>query len=48
MAVVEEVKVAMAEGIYPQRIVQGSSGSYFCRNRAGVFLPFYYTLSDCA
>ena len=42
-AVVEEVKLAIREGIQPTRIAQGSSGSYFCRNRqgqiVGVFKP---------
>ncbi|KAJ3106605.1 phosphatidyl inositol kinase [Phlyctochytrium planicorne] len=43
MAIVEDVRVAISEGIYPTRIAKGSSGSYFCRNRAGeivgVFKP---------
>ncbi|KAJ3062536.1 phosphatidyl inositol kinase, partial [Quaeritorhiza haematococci] len=43
LAIVDEVRMAIAEGIYPTRISQGSSGSYFCRNRAGeivgVFKP---------
>ncbi|TPX30436.1 hypothetical protein SmJEL517_g05998 [Synchytrium microbalum] len=40
---VEEVRLAIADGIQPLRIKQGSSGSYFCRNRqgdiVGVFKP---------
>ncbi|KAI9365509.1 phosphatidylinositol 3-/4-kinase, partial [Zopfochytrium polystomum] len=43
LAIVEDVRAAIAEGIYPTRIAKGSSGSYFCRNRAGeivgVFKP---------
>ncbi|KAI8839902.1 phosphatidylinositol 3 and 4-kinase-domain-containing protein, partial [Chytridium lagenaria] len=43
MAILEDVRAAIAEGIYPTRIAKGSSGSYFCRNRAGdivgVFKP---------
>ncbi|KAJ3379143.1 phosphatidyl inositol kinase [Entophlyctis sp. JEL0112] len=41
--IIEEVKAAIAAGIYPERISKGSSGSYFCKNRAGkivgVFKP---------
>ncbi|KAI8816429.1 phosphatidylinositol 3 and 4-kinase-domain-containing protein [Fimicolochytrium jonesii] len=43
LAIVAEVRAAIAEGIYPTLISQGSSGSYFCKNRAGeivgVFKP---------
>ncbi|TPX37338.1 hypothetical protein SeMB42_g06929 [Synchytrium endobioticum] len=43
LAVVEEVRRAIQDGIQPLRITQGSSGSYFCRNRdgdiIGVFKP---------
>ncbi|KAJ3217671.1 phosphatidyl inositol kinase [Dinochytrium kinnereticum] len=43
LAIVEDVRAAISEGIYPTRIAKGSSGSYFCRNRAGdivgVFKP---------
>ena len=42
-ASVEEVRGAIDSGIQPLRIAQGSSGSYFCRNRegqvVGVFKP---------
>ncbi|OUM64266.1 hypothetical protein PIROE2DRAFT_22345, partial [Piromyces sp. E2] len=42
-AIVEEVKLAINEGINPTRIKQGSSGSYFCYNRkkeiVGIFKP---------
>jgi len=42
-AIVEEVKLAINEGIHPTRIKQGSSGSYFCYNRqkeiVGIFKP---------
>lgn len=41
--VVESVKVAMELGVHPKMISQGSSGSYFARNRdgkvVGVFKP---------
>ncbi|KAI9004662.1 phosphatidylinositol 3 and 4-kinase-domain-containing protein [Gaertneriomyces semiglobifer] len=43
LALVDEVRAAIADGIYPTLISQGSSGSYFCRNRkneiVGVFKP---------
>ncbi|KAJ3028195.1 phosphatidyl inositol kinase [Rhizophlyctis rosea] len=43
LAIIDEVKAAISEGIYPTLIAQGSSGSYFCRNRqgeiVGVFKP---------
>ncbi|KAG9290079.1 hypothetical protein G9A89_010385 [Geosiphon pyriformis] len=41
--IVESVKTAISSGMQPQRISQGSSGSYFCRNKegkiVGVFKP---------
>ncbi|KAI9095117.1 phosphatidylinositol 3 and 4-kinase-domain-containing protein [Phlyctochytrium arcticum] len=43
LAIVDEVRAAIDEGIYPTLISQGSSGSYFCKNRqgqiVGVFKP---------
>ncbi|TPX68383.1 hypothetical protein SpCBS45565_g03182 [Spizellomyces sp. 'palustris'] len=43
LAIVDEVRAAINDGIYPTLISQGSSGSYFCRNRegeiVGVFKP---------
>ncbi|TPX57200.1 hypothetical protein PhCBS80983_g03989 [Powellomyces hirtus] len=43
LAIIDQVRAAIADGIYPTLITQGSSGSYFCRNRAneivGVFKP---------
>ncbi|CAG8608961.1 12290_t:CDS:2 [Ambispora leptoticha] len=43
LAIVESVKIAIESGNLPQRISQGSSGSYFCRNKegkkVGVFKP---------
>ena len=43
LAIVDEVRAAIVEGIHPIRIAQGSSGSYFCKNRegqiVGVFKP---------
>lgn len=42
-ATVLAIEAAINEDIHPKRIVQGSSGSYFCRNRdkkiVGVFKP---------
>lgn len=42
-AVLTSVREAIAAGIQPLRIAQGSSGSYFCRNQegriVGVFKP---------
>lgn len=35
LEIVESVRVAIAEGVYPVRISQGSSGSYFCKNKQG-------------
>lgn len=41
--IIEEVRKAISIGIYPERIKQGSSGSYFCKNVngriVGVFKP---------
>ena len=33
---VRQAEVAIENGIYPERIYQGSSGSYFVKNPAGV------------
>jgi len=35
-SLLNEAEQAIEHGIYPQRISQGSSGSYFVKNRAGV------------
>ncbi len=41
--IIHDVKVAITQGLNPIRIVQGSSGSYFClnqnRRKVGVFKP---------
>ena len=41
--VIESVELAISKGIFPQRIAQGSSGSYFCKGPHGdivaVFKP---------
>ena len=41
--IINSVQVAISNGIYPVRIKQGSSGSYFCKNNngkiVGVFKP---------
>lgn len=41
--IVDEVRFAISRGVQPSRISQGSSGSYFCRDRngkiVGVFKP---------
>lgn len=43
LEVVDSVRIAISKGIYPVRISQGSSGSYFCKNSqgeiVGVFKP---------
>ncbi|KAJ3023122.1 phosphatidyl inositol kinase [Thoreauomyces humboldtii] len=41
LAIIDEVRAAIAEGVYPTLISQGSSGSYFCRNRAGEMLGVF-------
>lgn len=33
---VSQAEIAIEHGIYPERIYQGSSGSYFVKNTAGV------------
>lgn len=33
---VSQAEMAIEHGIYPERIYQGSSGSYFVKNTAGV------------
>lgn len=35
---VSQAEMAIEHGIYPERIYQGSSGSYFVKNTAGVRL----------
>lgn len=35
---VSQAEMAIEHGIYPERIYQGSSGSYFVKNTAGVSL----------
>ncbi|KAJ3045157.1 phosphatidyl inositol kinase, partial [Rhizophlyctis rosea] len=40
-AMIDEVKAAIAEGIHPTLIAQGSSGSYFCRNRKGEIIGVF-------
>ena len=43
LSIINEVRAAISLGIQPIRISQGSSGSYFCKNRqgqvVGVFKP---------
>ena len=34
--ILNEVECAVEQGVYPERIMQGSSGSYFVKNLAGV------------
>lgn len=42
-AIVQQVELAIEKGVYPERIIQGSSGSYFVKNMegkiVGVFKP---------
>jgi hypothetical protein len=33
---IRQAEIAIENGIYPERIYQGSSGSYFVKNPAGV------------
>lgn len=37
--VVRAAELAIDHGIYPERIYQGSSGSYFVKNAEGVCIP---------
>jgi len=39
--VVEEVRAAIESGVLPALIVQGSSGSYFCKDRKGIILGVF-------
>lgn len=41
VAIVDEVRAAIAAGIQPLRIAQGSSGSYFCKNKEGVIVGVF-------
>lgn len=40
---VSQAEMAIEHGIYPERIYQGSSGSYFVKNTAGVSDQFLLT-----
>jgi len=42
---VAEAERAIEMGILPERIYQGSSGSYFVKNRDGVSLKFFFLLA---
>lgn len=37
---IRQAELAIDNGVYPDRIYQGSSGSYFVKNTAGVSYPF--------
>ncbi|KAJ3323997.1 phosphatidyl inositol kinase [Boothiomyces sp. JEL0866] len=39
--IIDSVKQAIEEGIYPVRISKGSSGSYFCKNSQGVIVGVF-------
>ncbi|KAJ3311517.1 phosphatidyl inositol kinase [Boothiomyces sp. JEL0838] len=39
--IIDSVKQAIEEGIYPVRISKGSSGSYFCKNNQGVIVGVF-------
>jgi len=39
--IIEEVRYAISEGKHPTRIVQGTSGSYFCTDRNGNILGVF-------
>lgn len=41
---VRQAEVAIDNGIYPERIYQGSSGSYFVKNPAAVSISLLYSL----
>ncbi|VDP53410.1 unnamed protein product [Soboliphyme baturini] len=40
--IIRQAEDAIEAGVYPKRIVQGSSGSYFVRNLSNV-IWFYFT-----
>jgi len=39
--IIKEIRYAISKGIHPTRIAQGSSGSYFCRDRNGNILGVF-------
>lgn len=41
-----QAEVAIDNGIFPERISQGSSGSYFVKNQSGVSNNFQDNLED--
>lgn len=43
---VSQAEMAIEHGIYPERIYQGSSGSYFVKNTAGVCIQYRITHSN--
>lgn len=43
---VRQAEIAIDNGIYPERIYQGSSGSYFVKNPAGVSMIMLSNLYD--
>lgn len=46
---VAQAEIAIENGIYPERIYQGSSGSYFVKNTAGVsWIPNPFIISSFA
>jgi len=45
-AIIRSVEQAIDHGILPQRIYQGSSGSYFVKNKEGVSCCILYCLYD--
>lgn len=40
-----QAEVAIDNGIFPERIPQGSSGSYFVKNQASVSISFFIIIS---
>lgn len=44
---VSQAEMAIEHGIYPERIYQGSSGSYFVKNTAGVCIQAYFEIFIC-
>lgn len=45
---VSQADLAIEHGIYPERIYQGSSGSYFVKNVSSVSIKFTFTSQFCA
>jgi len=42
--IIQDVELAIDQEVFPERISQGSSGSYFCKNSSGVCTAKFYSL----